>query len=85
MSSGIPGLFHFAELDLEQVERLPGVADAVPAFVMAVDGRTADGADVSSDNSVNFFLDPAGRIGADVDRVKMLEGRPSRGLTTPPR
>ena len=78
VTSGIPGLFDFAELDLEQVARLPGVADAVPAFVMAVDGRTADGADVSSDNSVNFFVDPAGRIGADVDRVNMLEGRPPR-------
>lgn len=76
--SGIPGLFDFAELDLEQVARLPGVADAVPAFVMAVDGRTADGDKASSDNSVNFIVDPAGRIGADVDRVKVLEGRPPR-------
>lgn len=72
--SGIPGLFDFAELDLEQVAALPGVADSVPVFGMAVEGVTADGTNVSSE-SVNFVVDPAGRIGADVDRVKMLEGR----------
>src|SRR5215210_2725612 len=50
VTSGIPGLFDFAELDLGEVASLPGVADSVPEFVFAVDGVTSDGLSVGSEN-----------------------------------
>src|SRR5215207_283900 len=32
--SGVPGLFDFAAVDLDQVAALPGVADSAPVFIV---------------------------------------------------
>ena len=38
--NGIPGTFDFAEVDLDEVAALPGVADSQRADVLAASGRT---------------------------------------------
>lgn len=68
--SGTPGLSDFAEVDLDKVAALPGVADAAPVFVLAVEANTSDGVRMGSEN-INFSVDPAGRVGSEFDRVKI--------------
>lgn len=74
VSRGIPGVFDFAEVDLDEVLRLPGVADSSPISTLFVVARTPSGRIVSSED-VNFLGDSTGRLGTDLDRVKLLEGR----------
>src|SRR5687767_1109063 len=39
---GVPGLFDFAEVDLDKVVRLPGVADSVRVVVLTAAGTSSD-------------------------------------------
>jgi hypothetical protein len=72
--SGIPGTFDFAEVDLDEVAALPGVADSQRAVVLAGSGRTDAGRLIDA-STVNYLADPSGRVGRDFDRFKVLDGR----------
>jgi len=72
--SGIPGTFDFAEVDVDEVAALPQVRDSQRAVVLAATGRTDEGRLVDS-STANFFADPSGRIGHELDRFKVLDGR----------
>ena len=72
--SGIPGTFDFAAVDLDRVAGLPGVADSQEAIVLAGAGRTEDDLLIDS-STVNFLADPSGRIGRELNRFKVLDGR----------
>ncbi len=74
--SGISGTFDFAELDLDAVAALPGVADSQRGDVLAGSGRTEDGQLVDT-STVNFLADPSGRIGDDFSAFKYLAGGPA--------
>ena len=74
--NGIPGTFDFAEVDLDEVAALPGVADSQRADVLAASGRTEAGLLIDT-TTVNFLADPSGRIGGEFSAFKYLEGRPA--------
>ncbi|MEO7556538.1 MAG: FtsX-like permease family protein [Acidimicrobiales bacterium] len=74
VTSGVPGLFDFAPLDLDAVAALPGVVDSARLLNFALAATTSQGR-VIANQDVNFLVDPAGRVGVDIDRVKMLRGR----------
>lgn len=72
--SGIPGLFEFAPLDLEEIARRGEVRDATPLRVVAITGVAPDGTLITP-GSANFGGDPTGRYGTELNRFKVLEGR----------
>ncbi|HEY8057378.1 MAG TPA: FtsX-like permease family protein, partial [Acidimicrobiales bacterium] len=74
--NGIPGTFDFASVDFDEVAALPGVADTQVLSVLAAAGRTQDGVLVDTP-SVNFMVDPSGRVGHDLSPFKYLAGRPA--------
>src|SRR5205085_5607056 len=53
---------------------LPGVADSQEATVLGGAGRTDEGRLIDS-STVNFLVDPSGRIGHEFDHFKVLDGR----------
>ncbi len=74
--SGIPTVFDFAEVDVDEVAELPGVADSQRIGVLSGAGRTDGGLLVDSGN-VNFLADAGGRVGTTFSRFKFLDGRPA--------
>ena len=72
--SGVPGVFDFAPIDLDAVAAMPDVADSALLRIFGVAGRTPDGTLVSSD-SISFAGDTSGRLGTEVNRFKVLDGR----------
>ncbi|MGQ0431250.1 MAG: ABC transporter permease [Microthrixaceae bacterium] len=72
--SGIPGLFEFAPLDLDEIAHRSEVSDATPLRVVAMTGTAPDGTLITP-GSANFGGDPTGRYGIELNRFKVLEGR----------
>lgn len=72
--SGIPGVFDFAPLDFDGIAEAPEVADAALIHVLQAAGRTPDGVVVST-QTVNIAGDPTGRLGVEVNRFKVVDGR----------
>ena len=72
--TGVPGVFDFAVLDLDEVARLPQVIDATQVHAAFVIARTEDG-EVLDPATVNFMADPEGRYGDSINTFTVLEGR----------
>jgi putative ABC transport system permease protein len=71
---GVPGIFDFAPLDLDEVAALPGIEQATPRTTFAASGTTSDGIQVDS-SKINFNAHPDGAYGTEINRYRVLEGR----------